>query len=231
MTTLAIEYLPITALTPYARNSRVHSEDQLQALANAFRTYGFNNPVAIDAEGGIIAGHGRVQAAALAGMDTVPCIRLTHLSEAQRRAYVIADNRLAEMGGWDMATLASEVEDLLMDVDAGLELGDLGIDDSAFQDLSAYLPDINPPMAPAQRQVTQAGNDDDTQPTADDYADKGIGATTANEGKAIQYPVILQLGKPVWQRWRKYSSKLGSDSAAITALLDLAEATAQEREA
>jgi len=96
-----IEHLAIDALIPYARNSRTHSAEQVAQVAASIREFGFTNPVLIDGEGGIIAGHGRVMAARQLGLAEVPCIRLAHLSEAQRRAYVIADNKLALNAGWD----------------------------------------------------------------------------------------------------------------------------------
>jgi hypothetical protein len=109
----AIEHLPTDDLIPYARNSRTHSPEQVAAVAASIRQFGFTNPVLIDGNNTIIAGHGRVMAAQSLGLPAVPCIRLGHLSDAQRRAYVIADNKLAELSGWDMATLAREVEDLM----------------------------------------------------------------------------------------------------------------------
>ena len=113
-----IEYFPIDALIPYARNSRTHSDGQVAQIAASIREFGFTNPVLIDAGGGIIAGHGRVMGARKLGMTEVPCIRLGHLSEAQRRAYVIADNKLALNAGWDEAMLAGEVRSLMaMDFD------------------------------------------------------------------------------------------------------------------
>lgn len=221
---LAIEYLPLTQLTPYARNSRTHSPEQLAALATSIRTYGFTNPVMVDADGGIIAGHGRVLAATQAGLVTVPCIRLSHLSEAQKRAYVIADNRMGEMSGWDMAMLASEVEDLLMDVDAGIDLDMLGFDDDAFAGMADYLPSLDPtPDRKTKPAARLAAQDDDRVPTADDYADIGQGATTPAEGKGIQYPLILQLTRPTLQQWRKFKGKR-TDSEAIAELLEQRDA-------
>lgn len=85
-------------LIPYARNSRTHSETQIRQIAASIEEFGFTNPVLVDENGGIIAGHGRVLAAQLIGLKEVPCIRLSHLTEAQKRAYVIADNKLAERG-------------------------------------------------------------------------------------------------------------------------------------
>lgn len=231
-TTLAIEYLPLAQLSPYARNSRTHSQEQVQALANSIRRFGFNNPVLIDADGTIVAGHGRVQAATLAGLDVVPCIRLAHLSEDERRAYVIADNRLGELSGWDMATLASEVEDLLMDGDLGIELSDIGFDDDAFAGLAAHMPDLEPtPERKAKAaKPAAAAQGDDRAPTADDYADVGQGATNPAEGKGIQYPLILQLNKPTLQQWRKFKGQR-TDSEAIAELLAQRDAAVTESEA
>jgi DNA modification methylase len=109
-----IERLPLEALEPYARNSRLHSERQVEALAASIAAFGFTNPVLIDADGVIVAGHGRVLAARRLELEEVPCIRLAHLSEAERRAYVIADNQLT-LGGssWDLEVLASEVRAVL----------------------------------------------------------------------------------------------------------------------
>ena len=107
-----LEHLPLESLVPYARNSRTHSAEQVAQVAASIREFGFTNPVLIDADGGIIAGHGRVMAARQLGLAEVPCIRLAHLSEAQRRAYVIADNKLALNAGWDEKMLALEFADL-----------------------------------------------------------------------------------------------------------------------
>lgn len=118
---MQIEQMPVASLTPYARNSRTHSDEQVNQIAASIAEFGFTNPVLIDATGGIIAGHGRTMAAAKLGMTTVPCLRLGHLSEAQKRAYVIADNKLALNAGWDEETLAMELRDLAdMDFDLSL---------------------------------------------------------------------------------------------------------------
>lgn len=107
-----IEHLPLDTLIPYARNSRTHSPEQIAQVAASIREFGFTNPVLIDAQGGIIAGHGRVMAARQLGLSEVPCIRLGHLTDAQKRAYVIADNKLALNAGWDDALLALELREL-----------------------------------------------------------------------------------------------------------------------
>jgi len=99
-------------LIPYARNSRTHSDAQVAKLAASIKEFGFLNPVIVDSENGIIAGHGRILAAQKLGLDSLPCIEAGHLSEAQRRAYVIADNRLALDAGWDDELLRIELGDL-----------------------------------------------------------------------------------------------------------------------
>jgi DNA modification methylase len=106
------ELLPVSSLVPYARNSRTHSDDQVAQIAASLREFGFTNPVLVDEAGGIIAGHGRVMAAQSLGLDRVPCLRLRGLSEAQKRAYVIADNKIALNAGWDNALLRAELDDL-----------------------------------------------------------------------------------------------------------------------
>ncbi len=133
---LAIEYLPVGDLVPYAGNSRKHSPDQIAAIAGSIRRFGFVNPVLIDAEGTIVAGHARVMAARQAGLQKIPTIRLGHLSDAERRAYVIADNRLAELATWDTDTLRAEVDQLLSE-GVGLDL--LGFDEQALTKLVGSL--------------------------------------------------------------------------------------------
>jgi len=123
---MQIETIAIDRLIPYARNSRTHSDAQVAQIAASIKEFGFTNPVLIDADGGIIAGHGRVMAARKLAMDKVQCIRLAHLTEAQRRAYVIADNKLALNAGWDDAMLALELAELS---EAGYDLALTGFDD------------------------------------------------------------------------------------------------------
>ena len=110
---MTIEHLKTSDLIPYARNAKKHDASQVAKLAGSIREFGFNNPVLIDKDNGIIAGHGRVLAAQSLALETVPCIRLGHLTDTQRRAYILADNRLAEIGGgWDEEMLKLELADL-----------------------------------------------------------------------------------------------------------------------
>ena len=100
------------SLVPYARNARTHSPAQVDKIAASIREFGFLNPIITDGQSGIIAGHGRVMAAQKLGLDTLPTIDAAHLSEAQRRAYVLADNRMALDAGWDNDLLRIELQDL-----------------------------------------------------------------------------------------------------------------------
>lgn len=123
--TIQITYKPIQDLIPYARNSRTHSDAQVAQIAASIREFGWTNPVLLDGENGIIAGHGRVMAAQKLGETEVPTIELGHMTDAQKRAYIIADNKLALNAGWDDEMLALELSDLS---DAGFDLNLVGFD-------------------------------------------------------------------------------------------------------
>jgi DNA modification methylase len=146
-----IERIGVETLLPYAKNSRTHSDEQVAQIAASIKEFGFNNPILIDKENTIIAGHGRLLAARRAGMVDVPCIRLDHLTETQRKAYVIADNRLALNAGWDNEMLTIELNELLAD-DFALDI--LGFDE---KELKALLDPI---------QATEGLTDEDAVPEA-----------------------------------------------------------------
>ena len=156
-----IEYMAVDELLPYARNSRLHSDAQVAAIAASIKEFGFCNPVLIDAENGIIAGHGRVLGARKIDMKIVPCLRLGHLTETQRRAYVIADNRLAEKGAsWDDAMLACEFADL---VTAGYNVELTGFSAEEFaalmtKEVAAGLTDEDATPEPPETPVTVLGD-------------------------------------------------------------------------
>ena len=129
-----IEYLKTEKLVPYARNSRTHSDEQVQQIMGSIKEFGFTNPILVDAEGLIIAGHGRTMAAQRLGMKEVPCLRLGHLTESQKKAYVIADNKLALNAGWDDEMLRLELADLQ---EADFDLSLTGFDDDELNALLA----------------------------------------------------------------------------------------------
>ena len=151
-TTTEMQLVPITKLVPYVNNARTHSLEQITKLRSSLREFGFVNPVIIDRDFNVIAGHGRILAAKEEGITEVPCVFADHLSEAQKKAYIIADNRMAMDAGWDEELLRVEIESLQgMDFDPLLtgfdekELADLFSDDSGNDardddfDLSAAL--------------------------------------------------------------------------------------------
>lgn len=128
-----VEMLLVEALIPYARNARTHSDEQVAQVAASIREFGFTNPVLVSAENDIIAGHGRVMAARKLGLEKVPCIRLSHLTETQRRAYVLADNKLALNSGWDDELL--KVELVFLQDDKDFALGLTGFSETELQTL------------------------------------------------------------------------------------------------
>jgi DNA modification methylase len=115
-----IEWLSVETLIPYAKNARTHSDEQVAQIAGSIKEFGFNNPVLVDKDNSIIAGHGRLMAARKLGMDKVPVVQLGHMTEAQRKAYVLADNRIALNSGWDAGMLSLELQDLKDDIDLSL---------------------------------------------------------------------------------------------------------------
>ena len=132
LNTLNVEYRKVEALIPYARNPRTHSDAQIAKIAASIVEYGWTNPILVDGDNGIIAGHGRLAAARKLGLEQVPVIELAHLTSAQKRALVIADNRLALDAGWDEAMLALELAELS---ESGYELALTGFDSSELERL------------------------------------------------------------------------------------------------
>lgn len=157
-----IEMLDAAKLIPYARNSRTHSDDQVQQIAASIREFGFTNPILISETDDIIAGHGRLLAAQLLKIKKVPCIRLGYLTEAQRKAYVIADNKLALNAGWDDELLRLELGGLR---DEGFEIGLTGFSSEEVDALLLGGDDVD----------EQGNVDDDEAPTAQDKCISGQG--------------------------------------------------------
>src|SRR5690606_23453902 len=142
---LAVEYRRLDDLVPYARNARTHSDAQVAEIAGSIREFGFTNPVLIAEDGTLIAGHGRVLAARKLGMETVPAIVLSGLSETQRRALVLADNRIAMNAGWDEELLGLELSDLQ---EAGFDLGMTGFGEQEIAALASIgSPGLTDPAA------------------------------------------------------------------------------------
>ncbi len=146
---LKVTYLPIEDLIPSARNARTHTDAQIAQIAASIREFGWTNPALVDERKGLIAGHGRILAARVLNMDMIPTIELAGLSEAQKRAYMIADNRLAELAGWNDELLAIELQDLLVH-----EQFDINLIGYSEEDLATLLQGIE----------SGAANEDDVPP-------------------------------------------------------------------
>ena len=129
------------SLTPYARNSRTHSEKQIKQIAASIKEFGFTNPILIDSDSGIIAGHGRVMAAQSMGIEEVPCIMLSHLTDRQKRAYVIADNKISDNAGWDADMLALELADL---TEEEFDMSPVGFEENELKTILEDLDDEDP---------------------------------------------------------------------------------------
>lgn len=158
-----IEYTHVTELRPYAGNARTHSKKQIRLIATSIQRFGFCNPVLVDDDKQIIAGHGRVEAAKLLKMNAVPTVCLSHLSDAEKRAYILADNKLAEKAGWDRELLAVELQGL---GDLGFDLELTGFDipeidfilDEAHEAAGATSPEDAAPPYPAGDAITRLGD-------------------------------------------------------------------------
>ena len=160
---LSVEYLPPASLKPYPNNARAHSKRQLTKLAASIAQFGFVVPVLIDGQNGLIAGHGRLQAATNLSLQVIPCIRIEHLSEAQKRAFILADNRLTELASWDSKLLASELQflsDLEFDIElTGFETAEIDVIIERDQDPSKSDPaDQAPAPCPNMPAATRLGD-------------------------------------------------------------------------
>jgi len=197
----SIEWKQTGELIPYSNNSRTHSEKQVQQVAASIKEFGFTNPILIDEDNGIIAGHGRLQAAQLLGMDKVPTIALKGFTEAQRKAYVIADNQLAMNAGWDLDALKVEV-DRLTELDFDLDL--LGFDDDLMDLLNPTEVDLG--LTPEEKLENYLGGDtkilrlaysEEELPVVVGLLDKGLEATGATDYSTLVYG-ILRSGAAKW---------------------------------
>jgi DNA modification methylase len=154
-----IKWEAVDKLIPYAKNARTHSDEQVAQIAGSIKEFGFNNPVLVDKDNSVIAGHGRLMAARKLGMDKVPVVELDHLTESQRKAYVLADNRIALNSGWDTSMLSLELQNLKDDIDLSL----LGFDPD---ELDALLNPI---------EETEGLTDEDSVPYVPDEAKTKLG--------------------------------------------------------
>lgn len=183
---LKVAYIAATDIIPYTNNPRMHSEKQITQIAASIKEFGFNNPILLDERNGVVAGHGRLAAAEKLGMTLVPTITLEGLTEAQRKAYVIADNKIALNSGWDDELLRIELEILS---DSGLDLDVLGWD---------VLPEF------AEDVSYDVLDDDDVAEQLEDM--------TSNVRKAIQIDFELEHyeeAQELFKFWRSQGAYVG----------------------
>lgn len=140
---LHIQYIDCSELKPYQNNARTHSQKQIEQIAKSMKEFGWTNPILVDQDNNIIAGHGRLEAAHLLGIKEVPIIQLSHLTEEQRRAYILADNKLTENAGWDNDILAIELE-YLTSIDFDVEITGFGTGEIDFLMDGAVNEDLDP---------------------------------------------------------------------------------------
>lgn len=176
MANMKIEVIEIGKIIPYANNTRTHSDAQIEQIVESIREFGFTKPILIDEANGIIAGHGAHLAAQIAGLTELPCIRLSHLSERQRRAYIIADNKIAQNSGWDFDKLAEELN-YLVTADVDLEI--TGFDE---QELAALLQD--------DKSLLPKGNLDGDKIVVAEH-ERTVGGNADDKAKAYSWKIIV----------------------------------------
>lgn len=168
---------PLDSLTPYERNANTHPEEQIEQIANSIRQWGWTVPVLIDEQGMVIAGHGRIFAAKKLGLDEVPCIVADQWSDDQKRAYVIADNKLQEGSEWDYTTMASELRSL---TDSGFDIDLTGISNTEFHVFSGtenddeFSFDFNPEVSAGASGSAEMSEDAPKKKTDEGYVEFAI---------------------------------------------------------
>lgn len=162
-------------LVPYLKNARTHDEHQVALIANSIREFGFNNPCLLDGANGVIAGHGRLQAARILKLDEIPCIELAHLSPTQKRAYIIADNQIALKGGWQNDMLKSEL-DFLKEDDFDLRLIGFDADEikALMDSVEKTVEGVNPDDTISFGIFVDCKNEKEQQKIFRELNDKGI---------------------------------------------------------
>lgn len=155
------QFIKISELTPYENNARTHSNEQIEAICNSIREFGFINPVIIDENNMILVGHGRIEAAKVIGIEEAPYRRVENLTEDQKRAYILADNKLSDLGGWDEELLAQELENIDLDMSLfgfdDIDIGEIDIKENIEED---EIPEIDEEKEPKAKrgEIYKLGN-------------------------------------------------------------------------
>ena len=208
---------PVSDLMPYVNNAKKHSDAQINKLAASIKEFGFNNPILLDGDNGIIAGHGRLMAAKRIGLKEVPCIELGHLNDAQKKAYILADNRLGEVGvSWDMNIVTEELEFLQgFEIDANLTGFDLSFDRDVADSLK--LDNFS------ENDSSQENQDNDSSADDSEINQNNIKTGLNNEkmvkADKIAYPIYIMASKAIYQEYKQMKGNL-SDVEFIEILLE-----------
>ena len=197
MSARIVETVSLELLRPWPRNARTHSRKQIRQIAESIRRFGFTNPVLIDGENRILAGHGRVEAAREIGMTTAPCLRVDHMSAAEKRAYVLADNKLALNAGWDEELLALELKELMSaDIEFSVDVTGFSIAE-VDQLIDGLAPEE--PGDPADDELSDLGEVPSRCQVGDRLADWGLtGSSAATLSTLTSSPSSWKAKKPKW---------------------------------
>jgi DNA modification methylase len=186
---LEIEHIAPKALKPSTRNARTHSKKQIRQIADSIREFGFTNPILIDDDQTILAGHGRLEAAYLLGLERVPCVRLASMTPTQKRAYVLADNKLALNAGWDEEILAGELQGLLK-IDLAFDIGVTGF---SIPEIDSLIEGLNPeePGDPSEDRLPEIGQGSPTSRPGDLWQLGAHRVICGDALKAATYEALL----------------------------------------
>jgi len=188
------EIKKVSDLIPYVNNSRTHSDEQTTQIASSIKEFGFTNPVLIDESGGLIAGHGRLMAAKKLDLKEVPCIVLSGLTDAQKKAYIIADNQLPQNAGWDLDKLKLEI-DTLSEMDFDIDL--LGFDDDFLSIMETDVVDLG--MTPEEKldnylngdtKIIRLAYSEEEVSTVTKLMDKGLESTGAGDYSTLVFSLV-----------------------------------------
>lgn len=189
---LDIIYKKTTALAPYAGNPLSHPAEQIEELAKGIRQFGFTNPILIDGKGEIIAGHGRLMAALKLGLKEVPCIELGHLSEAQKRAYRIADNKVSRKSFFDMEAVAKEIQ-AIAELDVDFDLALTGFDSGELEDLLKETTAMLDSIADGDEEDNEHGEPSPKEATRQTFEEEEEGQ---EEEEAATFPAPTSRSEP-----------------------------------
>lgn len=205
LSNLEVVPVPIETLVPYVNNARTHSDKQVALIASSIKEFGFNDPIAIDAQNGIIEGHGRVMAAKLLGMKTVPAIQLGHLTKYQQKAYILAHNRVALDAEWDHELLKIELDEIK-------DSGEVDIDACGFTDdeVESWF-DEKPEAENTRTIVSEVGDvwilENKKLTCADNTLEHAVLSLYVNDGQYINFEIEPEYCDQLIQKWQKVTGK------------------------